>query len=34
VHYGKQMYDIPANEELLEILEQLNQEHSPVQDAV
>lgn len=33
VHYGKQMYDIPANEELLEILEQLNQEHSLVTDA-
>jgi peroxiredoxin Q/BCP len=30
VHYGKQMYDIPENEELLEILEQLNQEQSLV----
>jgi peroxiredoxin Q/BCP len=26
VHYGKQMNDIPENEELLEILEQLNHE--------
>jgi peroxiredoxin len=32
VHYGKQMQDIPENQEVLALLDELNQENSPSEE--